>query len=515
MMEQQRLQELINQQFFGKLELAYFCVDQSMKVTGCSDNLGHYGYDSVVLGAEIEECVDFMIGLDVETELDFPMVASPAGIPIAVCLLPAQGQLTALISNASRHAEQRQLLQQKANENELLLEKLKKLMTQLEQTSLELESKNKQLKEASRLQTSFLSGVSHEFRTPLTSIIGYTKLVRDDLLSTEGSDALHEDSNSSPNSEHLRAVQRSSKHLLSLVENLLDHGKLGSNEIVIRPEPIDLNELFDDVELLLKPLSDAKNIQFNSNIQLPSLAMAVIDDSRLRQCLINLLGNAIKFTDQGSVSLSVNLVDELLSISVADTGPGISQEDIEKVRLPFWQVADTGKAGTGLGLTITERIIELMGGELLIDSELGKGTHVSFQVYAPMLLETPKTQTLTADGKKVLLAEDDSDIADLVVMMMSERGVDITHVENGALALESMSEQSFDLVLMDINMPVMTGYEALEQLQKDNSKTPVVIMSASTVDADRAKAEFLGCYDYLVKPVDVNDILQIMNGIIG
>jgi len=90
-MEQQRLQELINQQLFGKLELAYFCVDQSMKVTGCSDNLGHYGYDSVVLGAEIEECVDFMIGLDVETELDFPMVASPAGIPIAVCLLPAQG----------------------------------------------------------------------------------------------------------------------------------------------------------------------------------------------------------------------------------------------------------------------------------------------------------------------------------------------------------------------------------------------------------------------------------------
>jgi len=156
-----------------------------------------------------------------------------------------------------------------------------------------------------------------------------------------------------------------------------------------------------------------------------------------------------------------------------------------------------------------------MGGELLIDSELGKGTHVSFQVYAPMLLETSKTQTSTAHGKKVLLAEDDSDIADLVVMMMSERGVDITHVENGALALESMSEQSFDLVLMDINMPVMTGYEALEQLQKDNSKTPVVIMSASTVDADRAKAEFLGCYDYLVKPVDVNDILQIMNGIIG
>ena len=525
MMEEQGLQELINKQLFGKLELAYFCVDRSMKVTCYSDNLGHYGYDSIVLGAEIEECVDFMIGLDVDTELDFPMVASPSGIPIAVSLLTDQGTLTALISNASDHAEQRQLLQQKANENELLLEQKEKLMAQLEQASQQLEIKNRQLEEASRLQTSFLSGVSHEFRTPLTSIIGYTDLVRDNLLAKDGQRVLA-DATETDNSEHLRAVQRSSKHLLSLVENLLDHGKLDSNEIVIRPQCIDLNELFDDISLLLKPLSDAKNIEFSTDIQFDEHATAVVDDVRLRQCLINILGNAIKFTDHGSVSLQASLQDEVLSISVADTGPGISEEDLQKIRLPFWQVADTGKAGTGLGLTITERIVELMGGDLQIDSKVGKGTRVSFQLYAPMLFDEAELTRVAGSvnageshahdikGRNVLLAEDDVDIADLMVMMMSEGGVNVTHVENGAMAIDTLGEQSFDLVLMDINMPVMTGYEALGELKRMNDNTPVAIMSASTVESDRLKAESLGCYDYLTKPVNIEDVFQIIRRIV-
>ncbi len=512
-MEERRLQQQINEQLFKKLQLAYFCVDKSMRVTCFSKNLRNYGYDSVLVGAEIEEHVDFMIGLDAQTELDLPMVESPSGTPVAVSLLPSSGELTVLISDASGHAEQRQLLQQKANENELLLEQQHKLMGQLSLASKELESKNQQLEEASRLQTSFISGVSHEFRTPLTSIIGYTNLVKEDLLLVSESEP-EVKASAQQNSEHLRAVQRSSKHLLSLVENLLDHGKLDSNEIFIRPKSTDLAELFDDVALLLKPLSDSKNIEFKLDIELTNSFMAVMDDSRLRQCLINLVGNAIKFTDQGSVTLTARLADESLTISVADTGLGISPENLKKIRLPFWQAADTGKAGTGLGLTITERIIELMGGDLDISSELGKGTCVSFEVPAPMLLETPIGECSTVSGSKVLLAEDDADIADLVAMMMSEAGVDVTHVENGALAIEALRDQPFDLVLMDINMPVMTGYEALEKLQESKNKTPVVILSASSIEADRAKAESLGCFDYLVKPVDIGDIFQIMNRVV-
>lgn len=514
-MVEANLQQQINAQLFEKLGLAYFCVDLSMTIIDVSDNVTNYGYHDIVIGAVVDDCVDFMLGLDAKTELDLPMVESPSGIPVSVSLIPSDACLTVLIVNASVQAAQRQLLQQKANENELLVEQQEKLLYQLEQASQQLERKNYQLEEASRLQTSFLSGVSHEFRTPLTSIIGYTSLVEQSLGEQahqgDGSLIAQEANNKAG---HLRAVQRSSKHLLSLVENLLDHGKLDSNEIVLRPKATDLVELFEDVELLLRPLSDTKNINFISKLQLGESATVVIDDSRLRQCLINLVGNAIKFTDHGSVSLAAELRDDFLFVVIDDTGAGISPEDLKKIRLPFWQAADTGKVGTGLGLTITERIIELTGGDLEISSVLGKGTQVTFQIPAPILTDqvSPEisSSALIEVEMSVLLVEDDHDISGLMLMLLGERGIKVTHVDNGALALVALRSSTFDLVLMDIHMPVMTGYEALAALQKTNNSTPVVIMSASAVETDRIKAESLGCYDYLVKPVDIDDVIAMI-----
>jgi signal transduction histidine kinase len=505
------LQEKINEQLYEKLELAYFCVDHAMKVTDVSANLLRYGYGDMPLGADVDEYVDFMVGMDGQTKLDLPLVATPSGTPVSVSLLPSDEQLTVLITNASTQAEHRQMLQQKANENELLVDQQIKLMTKLEQASEELEVKNSQLEEASRLQTSFLSGVSHEFRTPLTSIIGYTNLVKQALQKVDS------DKTTSDSSSHLRAVQRSSKHLLSLVENLLDHGKLGSDEIVIRPKPIRLAEIFEDVEILLKPLSDAKRITFECETDFDAEVLSVLDDSRLRQCLINLLGNAVKFTDEGSVSLMASLDQDMLSVQVSDTGPGISNDDLDKIKLPFWQGLDTGKAGTGLGLTITERLIELMGGELRIESQVGQGTKVSFQMHAPIVDGYEPVNTLEGMPVKslsILLAEDDADIADLVCMMLIEKDILVDHVENGAQAIEALSAKHYDLVLMDIHMPIMSGYEALAELKEQGNPTPVVVMSASSVDADRSRAIDLGCRAYLVKPVDIDDIIGIVDQVI-
>jgi len=203
---------------------------------------------------------------------------------------------------------------------------------------------------------------------------------------------------------------------------------------------------------------------------------------------------------------------------VQDTGPGISQEDLEEIRLPFWQAADTGKAGTGLGLTITERLIEMMGGELSIDSQLGGGTHVRFSLPMPVAPEGETNLDHSSDPEfalKLLLVEDDSDIADLVCMMLNERGIDVTHVGNGALALDALCEEKFDIVLMDIHMPVMSGYDAIKELRTRGDKTPIVVMSASAMEADREKAELLGCQAYLVKPVDVDDILGIADAVLS
>jgi len=510
-------QQKINKQLFEKLEFAYFCVDHSMMVKNVSGNLTNYGFDEIQPGTNIQDYVDFMVGLDSRTELDLPMVSSPSGIPISVSLLPSREQLTVLIANASGAAEQRRQLQQKANENELLVYQQRKLMAQLEEASKELAHKNALLEEASRLQTSFLSGVSHEFRTPLTSIIGYTDLVKQNLnqlgkeLQNDGQFIAQE------SGDYVRSVQRSSKHLLSLVENLLDHGKLDSQEIVIRPKPTSVTEILEDVELLLRPLSTTKGIDFSVDADVGHNSSGFLDDSRLRQCLINLVGNAIKFTDVGSVQLRASWKNEQLSISVTDTGPGISAEEMESIRLPFWQGADTGKAGTGLGLTITERLIELMGGELEIESEVGKGTKVHFSIPAA---HVDDTELVSAENEadvalNILLAEDDSDIAELVVMMLVERGMRVTRVENGALAVAALNEDDFDIVLMDIHMPVMTGYEAIEKLKAQGNDTPIIIMSASAIEADRERAQRLGCSAYLVKPVDIDDIIGIAGQVLA
>ena len=241
----------------------------------------------------------------------------------------------------------------------------------------------------------------------------------------------------------------------------------------------------------------------------------IADDSRLRQCLLNIVGNAVKFTDKGSVEVIASFTEEELKVSVKDTGSGISAEDIKKIRLPFYQAADTGKAGTGLGLTITERLIELMGGELLIESELNVGTTVKFNL--PMALTNVEHQysdKVTSESLSILMAEDDSDIAELVIMMLSERNVEVTHVANGALALDAVKHASFDLILMDIHMPIMTGYEAMKELQASGNTIPVAVMSASGLDSDRLQAMEYGCAAYLVKPVEIDEIVGLANQLV-
>lgn len=508
------LKNQINQQLFRKLELAYLCTDRSLKVVEASSRLPDYGYTNVSVGDDVGEHIDFMIGLDSDTKLDLPFVISPSGIPVSVSLLPSDNLLTILFTNASMQAEQRQALQQKANENELLVRQQRVLMAQIAKASIELESKNDDLREAARLQSRFLSGVSHEFRTPLTSIIGYTNLLqRDDKQSTE-SEALSPDEGD-VSSDYLRAVQRSSKHLLSLVENLLDHGKFDSDEIVIRPGVCNLSEVFEDIRLLLSSLANTKQVEFILTQYFSEDVYVIADDSRLRQCLLNIVGNAVKFTDQGSVEVIASFSDEKLSVSVKDTGNGISTEDLSKIRLPFYQAPDTGKAGTGLGLTITERLIELMGGELLIESELDVGTTVKFNM--PMARTTIGQATSSkADSTalSILMAEDDSDIAELLMMMLSERGIDVSHVTNGALAVDAVKSGSFDLILMDIHMPIMSGYEAMKALQAAGNTIPVAVMSASGLDSDRLQALEYGCTAYLVKPVEIDEIVVLANQLV-
>jgi len=496
-------------------------IDHGLIVQEMSNNWGDYGFELFNLGDDISSIIDFFVGLDTSQRLSLPIVETPSGQAVTVTMIPTEGGMTVTVLDASPQMRYRSRLQQAANENELLVNKQRELMEMLQQASSELEFKNKQLEEANRLQTGFLSGVSHEFRTPLASIIGYTdrveKSLGDFLLSEKGGCDKSNISFFVKNKDHARAANRSSQHLLSLVENLLDHGKIDSNEIVVRPKVIDLKEIFEDVSVLLQPLCEAKKINLSVKVDEKRPKTVFIDDSRLRQCLINLIGNAVKFTDDGGVSVLGTWREDRLFVTIDDTGLGISEEDLAKIKLPFWQAEGTGKAGTGLGLTITEKIIDLMGGRLTINSTLGEGTQIQFSLLAPKIEEVEQQEVVVPQLNKplkILLAEDDLDIADLVVMMLIESGVDVTHVANGAAALESIETDSYDIVLMDLNMPVMNGYDAIELLRDQGVDTPIVVMSAAALDDESHPMKKLDCDAYLVKPVTVDDILKVASQLI-
>ena len=499
----------IAQQLYEYRNIAYFCVDQHWVVLEVSENLKDFGFSVVVLGVDATDVVDFLVGADTATEIELPLIISPTMMPIGVALLPSKDGLTVIISDASRALSKRRLLQQKANENRLLLESQARLMQKLQAAQNLLHQRNLDLQEAARLQSSFMSGVSHEFRTPLASIIGYSDQLETDLDKVPATTV----------SRSVSAIQRSSKHLLTLVENLLDHGKFEESEIELNPRPTNVRELFQDVTMVLNHEATSKGVALGLQLDMDSDLLVLIDDSRLRQCLVNLIGNALKFTDHGKVIVRGTYIDDELRITIKDTGVGISPEHLEKITQPFWQAPNTGKAGAGLGLTITERIVEMIGGSFSIRSILGEGSTVDFKVTAPVLLPESVEKISTIVRATVplhfLFAEDDDDIASLTVALLEDRGMTVTRVANGADAVRLLKASKFDLVLLDLHMPIMDGYSAVAAIRGKGDLTPIVVMTASSVKSDRDRAHKLGCDGFLVKPVDVGDLLALANQLLS
>ena len=502
-------QTQVSQQIYDYHNIAYFCVDQHWVVLDVSENLKDFGFTDVIVGVVATDVVDFLVGADTSIEAELSPLTSPSKVPIRVLLLPSQDGLTIVMADASRQSARRHLLTEKANENRLLMETQTTLMQTLEVAQQQLRQRNLDLQEAARLQSSFMSGVSHEFRTPLASIMGYS-----DLLGG-GLDKLPRRTVS----RSIAAIQRSSKHLLALVVNLLDHGKFEANEVDINPRTTNINRLFSDVILMLQHQAASKGVTLDLQLEMDSDMLVLVDDSLLRQCLVNLIGNAVKFTDQGKVIVWVEHEEDALRIEITDTGTGISPEDLKKIRQPFWQGPNAAKVGTGLGLTITERIVELIGGSFSIRSILGEGTTVDFMVMAPLLSpefaeEISSYMTITAP-LHFLLAEDDYDIACLTATLLEERGVTVTQVPNGEEAVRLLRTTKFDLVLIDLHMPVMDGYSAVAAIRGGGDLTPIVVMTASSARGDRARAHKLGCDGFLVKPVDIGDLLALANQLLS
>jgi signal transduction histidine kinase/CheY-like chemotaxis protein len=359
--------------------------------------------------------------------------------------------------------------------------------------------------ESNRLKTEFLNHLTHELRTPLTAIMGFNKI-------NQYTDELGKDQRIANSA----IIARNCEHLLTLINNNLDLAKLEAGELAIARAALEPDQIFRDVVATMRALAVGKTLQLKYTQSTPLPDKLMLDGSRLRQVLINLMGNALKFTSEGSVELGVAWHLAALTIEVRDTGTGIAPESLQRIWQPFRQ-ADLTVAGrfggTGLGLAISRKMVELMGGEISVESRLGAGT--TFRVRLPSSLPdhadirhaaAPPIVAHDTMVGRILLADDNEDLRNLVRLLLRNLGLSVHAVENGLLVVEQALTDDVDVILMDMEMPVMDGYEAAQVLRTRGYAGTIFGLTAHAEGPETARAILAGCDAVLHKPISIDTL---------
>ncbi len=371
---------------------------------------------------------------------------------------------------------------------------------------------------SAQAKSQFLANMSHEIRTPLAAIIGYGETLLDRDLSAEEKRASAE------------TVVRSGRHLLDLVNDILDHSKIDANKLDVDVVAVNLPELLDEVRAFFVPRAREKGVDFAIIREYPLPDQIQTDPTRFRQILINLCGNALKFTEKGSITVNIRCDREArrLVARVVDTGIGMKPEQLSRLFDPFAQ-GSTAIArqygGTGLGLSISRRLAELLGGSISVYSTYGEGSEFEVSIDTGPLdqvhflrdaseLSQRRRQLpmVMAPGLRgrILCAEDNEVNRRLVSLLVARTGAELVHVGNGAEALDLATREHFDLILMDIQMPVMNGRDATAALREAGVNTPVIALTANVMAEDILDYRLAGCTEHLAKPIDKQRFYELL-----
>ncbi|WP_088342547.1 MULTISPECIES: MHYT domain-containing protein [Rhodomicrobium] len=378
-------------------------------------------------------------------------------------------------------------------------------ITSFKRHEQELSEAREKAEAADRAKSDFVAMISHEIRTPIGGIIGFMQIMLGDELSAR-------------QRERAEIIQTSADHLLHLANNLLDLSKISSDNVELAIGPCNLPELVSATVLSMEPLAHAKKLHLSSRSDLPPDIALICDSGAVRQILINLIGNAIKFTAQGSVTVSLSEKDDGFLFEVGDSGEGIPEN---KRALIFDRFAQLGSnedrsQGTGLGLTITKRLVEMMKGRISVASEVGSGS--VFSVWLPLPRRaTPDEQACRAAASAgaqtqagpsfdVLVAEDHLFNQMLIAEVLEGMGCQVTMTENGKQALDRLAAADFDLIIMDNQMPVMSGIDAIELIRARTDwkgHIPIIALTANTMRGTEKAYKAMGVNEFIAKPFDV------------
>jgi PAS domain S-box-containing protein len=369
---------------------------------------------------------------------------------------------------------------------------------------------------ANLAKSEFIANMSHEIRTPMSAVLGFAELLQTTQLNEE-------------QAQYVSIIQQGGKNLLNLINDILDFSKIEAGKMQIEKTEFELVPVMGEIESLLYPLALQKNIEFKIMYGKAIPLKIVSDRNRLYQCLLNIVNNAIKFTETGHVHLIVRAEKKTdgvwVSFDIRDTGIGIPEDRLESIFDAFAQ-ADKSTSrkfgGTGLGLTITRKLVEMMGGTIEVSSLPGEGSVFrivlpagveSFdqtrEVCTPSREERHKFDEVQYSGR-VLVAEDNPANQILIQAILEKMGIQASMACDGALAVKMASEETFDLILMDIQMPHLNGYQATQVLKKKGLQTPIIALTAHAMEGDRQKCLDAGCDDYLSKPVNKGKLSELL-----
>ncbi|MBE9097348.1 AAA family ATPase, partial [Tychonema sp. LEGE 07203] len=451
--------------------------------------------------------------------------------------------LKLLSSQAAIALENARLYTNLATANQQLAEYNLTLEAKVKERTQELNKKNALLSEeiqerqkaeaaardASRAKSEFLANMSHELRTPLNGILGYAQIFKcDKHLSAQQQDGIG-------------VIHRCGEHLLALIEDILDLSKIEARKMELVPTEFNFADFIQSLAAICRIRADQKNLAFNCDY-LSSIPTGIsADEKKLRQILINLIGNAVKFTERGGVTLKVSAFDsasngartEVLTrnvkirFQVEDTGIGIAADELPKIFAPFEQVGNTPRhtEGTGLGLAISHQLVEIMGGELKVESTLGRGSIFSFELEL-LAVDTPdknkkyyskNIKGFKGTNKKILVADDRWENRSVLIHLLEPLGFEIIEATNGQECVHKALELQPDCILIDLVMPVMDGFEAMRQIRKFPQLQNVVAIgtSASIMEAEKQESLAVGCNAFIPKPIRAEELLNCLQVHLG
>lgn len=467
-------------------------VDHNDCLISAAGELAWHGLAQWRRGDDLSERLPFLPGAAQDDEplfIDFFEASASNRVVHVHVMAVSDNRRRIVLLDATRDFARHFALQQQANELDLLTQQQDRLKTSLET--------------ANAVKARFIADMSHEFRTPLMAVLGCLDSIRAELPAAAGAMAKQVD-----------RAEHSARHLLDLIANVLDQAQIEAGKVVLNPRPYDVRRLFADLDGIFAPIAAEKGLRWSVTVQAAVPASLSVDEARLRQVVSNLANNAIRFTGRGFVKVAADWRDDRLEIAVTDSGPGIGvavQKSIFRALNHHQPMMVRGRRwGAGLGLSISLGLVRQMAGTLELESELGRGS--CFSVSIPLAVATDQAQfdPSVLSGLELVLAESHHPVRELLNGLLSEHGVRVHAVEDGAQALQAVQQQAPGMLLIDQHLPVMSGKEVTAVLRSRGFTGAVAMMSTTPDQAEQASALAAGVNHFITKPIDRDSLIRTL-----